>query len=1237
LPFPQNIDEWATVLQAKQPPLALSEKNTGQNFYVLLELVKRGAAKGYVLIAIPVLVDSPCFDDTNELFFSPNTQAPISLNGEYFLGEHNEIEPEIKLNHNGIAQQSLNKSFITGTAQSWFSCAKDFLYSSCSVKSLSELLERVCSQLNDQEVTPQLSLVSKPDSGANYSLIKLYEGIASDGPSVYQGTPLERLLAVYNGQDASRSLNTKEICSAYCKPTKKTYSIDEPYLLGHMDEQSSTSDNPNLNDNRALFPLDNTQRDSSIAVASLDKVFNKHPTHGRVLAVNGPPGSGKTSMLKAVVAHNVVKAALLKEPCPIIVASGATNQSVKNVTSAFPAVIHADNDKHLLCYQRWLPGCQTYGSYFASDNAKSQLSEIEKQSIPILVSGGIDKPYNFGWEDVSANLSDINLNEIHRQYYLTKSSQYFLSKGVASPTTVEQVINALHDDLTATYNKMVNAVQEAKKQLFKDNADLDKVFPIIQKKNHLSTFVALRKELIKLYEEDTVAIYEKVCRERIKDECIEAKDYKSALRNTALDVIIEQCVDLEYRPLMFHLASRYWEGQFLVDQVKALHFSVTEDNLLASLRRVCMITPVIICTTNKMPGLLKIKSYPPGAKQRGYAYGGIDLLITDESGQATLMGSLPLASLTKRMVSVGDVLQLAPVINEKESVSAFDEHLIWMKNGFATAHVTDIFARQLAVTNGSLLHLVQKASTLNYQGDGFMLRGHYRCYENIIDYCNKLVYDNKLLYLPQLKNDMYKKGLPSMAYVETSGASIKGSGNKSKQNATEAKMIARLVLTKYRDWQEKLSDKDKPKPLNELVAIITPFNQQPAVILAELYKANEAHNLLIPKHEIKSTTIDTIHSLQGAERDIIIYSGVQTNSDSDKLFFAKQPYLLNVAISRAKKSFIAFICPELYNMHDQVFINKAECTSNNSAHFLGWYLANFAKRLYPNNLFIIEAKGKIEALSSILGDDYIINATHGAVTNLSLVDGTVDAAIGQMRPCYTLLKNGQATLDTILSEGPKLDNIYLATDDDNVGELIAWHLQHGIAKQQPELLKKVHRIALRSITQQGVNEALASPRNIDHQRVSSEIARDIIDKWLAQSMRTMLANKKSDKSKKTPGMGRVKAMILDLVARHEAEKNKQYRSDLSVTLTVNKRVFKGVIKNVPQKYHQLITDKVNASSEPLTTTPERCKLLKIKSNEVSASYFNRSTLEIMALAWRRHKMLPKTTTNILQKLYEAKK
>lgn len=299
-------------------------------------------------------------------------------------------------------------------------------------------------------------------------------------------------------------------------------------------------------------------------------------------------------------------------------------------------------------------------------------------------------------------------------------------------------------------------------------------------------------------------------------------------------------------------------------------------------------------------------------------------------------------------------------------------------------------------------------------------------------------------------------------------------------------------------------------------------------------------------------------------------------------------------------------------------------------------MANFGVRLFPNYLFIVEAPGKIKSLKKILKSDYIVHATGGAITNMDLEDASVEVASQQLRPQYELLPNGERTLEVILKQGPQVKKIYVATDDDNVGEAIAWHLHHAIKQSAPQLIKKFERVALRSITEDGVREALNNPRDIDQNMVSAEVARQVIDRWLAQYMWTLLKKHLPYGHAGRQGMGRVKAVILDLIAQHEASVKQHNSTTLKVKLIVNGREVKGQVANVPASYLKMVAERIEKTGKPITAKNiEKYTLVDIQSDMVEYEPFSRSTLEIMSLAWQKHRMMPATTMRILQQLYEG--
>jgi hypothetical protein len=86
------------------------------------------------------------------------------------------------------------------------------------------------------------------------------------------------------------------------------------------------------------------QRDAVRAVGSL--------VDGQVQAVNGPPGTGKTSLLRSIVADAVVRAAVADSFPPVIMLTSTNNQAVR--TAAAELTVNSGESAPLL-RRRWLP------------------------------------------------------------------------------------------------------------------------------------------------------------------------------------------------------------------------------------------------------------------------------------------------------------------------------------------------------------------------------------------------------------------------------------------------------------------------------------------------------------------------------------------------------------------------------------------------------------------------------------------------------------------------------------------------------------------------------------------------------------------------------------------------------------------------------------------------------------------------------------------------------------------
>lgn len=127
------------------------------------------------------------------------------------------------------------------------------------------------------------------------------------------------------------------------------------------------------------YPLSPSQRE---AVNHFNGISS-----GEILAVNGPPGTGKTTLLQTIVADMYVKRALKKDPAPLIVVSSTNNQAVTNVISSFGNIKKLGISN---LEERWIEGVNSFAVYFPSSakikEAKSKGYQYTNQKGEFFVS-----------------------------------------------------------------------------------------------------------------------------------------------------------------------------------------------------------------------------------------------------------------------------------------------------------------------------------------------------------------------------------------------------------------------------------------------------------------------------------------------------------------------------------------------------------------------------------------------------------------------------------------------------------------------------------------------------------------------------------------------------------------------------------------------------------------------------------------------------------------------------------
>lgn len=726
------------------------------------------------------------------------------------------------------------------------------------------------------------------------------------------------------------------------------------------------------------YPLSPSQREAIIHFNAIGE--------GEVLAVNGPPGTGKTTLLQSIVADLYVKHALEKKEPPIIVASSTNNQAVTNIIDSFGkiSIIGFHNLE-----ERWINGVTSFATYFPS---KGKISEAAKANYQYTNARG-----EFFFDNIE---SDENRN-YSTKTMLEKSSEYFgqtFNDIISCQNTISQElenINKIKDDcfiaiqmikdvignlsyseyVARLDSKVLNLRQEIERTTNCITELQEEITGLIFQKNKWRESYNKLPLLVKIFK------FFPYCKRQIQNwsyKCIQTKDFKILKRGMSIEEIenalniqidlhdneikesyasclekehriskyenkkiniqqligqleqhfellkihkvtvfkeegkksnvlnrfdvseINQIFDISIRYIMFWLSVHYYECQWL-KQGLTLTGKQLSTNLEFVLdtryKRLAMISPCFVMTFYMLPK--QFLAYDSNERHNYYMYNYIDLLIADEAGQTSPEIAACSFSLAKRTIVVGDTNQIQPVWGTSRALDismAIKHKVIGNKKDFDTLEKNG-----LNCSESSLMKIASQACAFNKYDNGLFLSEHRRCYNEIINYCNNLVYNGNLEPLrgSAMVNNPISDIVPCMGYYQIDTHQSSKSGC-SRNNLNEAKAIVKWIKEHYYEVYDAYQSKLKiGEPLNEknLFGIITPFKSQVGVISTILKKE-------LPNLE-KNITVGTVHTFQGAERSIIIFSSVYGYKDGC-FFIDKDKSLMNVAVSRAKDSFLFF-------------------------------------------------------------------------------------------------------------------------------------------------------------------------------------------------------------------------------------------------------------------------------------------------------------------------------------------
>ena len=330
--------------------------------------------------------------------------------------------------------------------------------------------------------------------------------------------------------------------------------------------------------------------------------------------------------------------------------------------------------------------------------------------------------------------------------------------------------------------------------------------------------------------------------------------------------------DKEYLEL-FDIIHREFESED--DRVNMFNQYLSNDK---NLRKLLEIFPVLISTNLSVPRL-------------GSPNVHFDISIIDEAGQCNIPSSLLPIARGEKLLLVGDVQQLRPVISLEDPINKVLKDLFKIREDYDYAQ-NSILSTMRAMDNVS---------------QNVMLRYHYRCHPKIIQYSNLSYYEKKLKVKTNTHKDdcLFFYDIPSSISQPQKNAAVE-----------EIDQIMRIL---------------KENPDKEF-GVITPFRTQSELITQRL------------KSKFPNVEVGTIHKFQGGEKEgIIISSGVTAATHQKTYDWLKGNHpLINVAVTRAKQ--------EIHILGDKKVIKKLSDKSDNFYQLLQYVESNGKTEYLKTNI-----------------------------------------------------------------------------------------------------------------------------------------------------------------------------------------------------------------------------------------------------------------------------------------------
>lgn len=726
---------------------------------------------------------------------------------------------------------------------------------------------------------------------------------------------------------------------------------------------------------------------------------------GGLLSVNGPPGTGKTTMLRDLVAHNVVERA--KVLASLKDASDALSEDgflIKSLTG-FEMVVASSNNAAVENISRELPQLKSLADEFseadylravanqisARENKKGQLLPLAKEEqcwgLITAIMGNkknrtsfvnrffftkhfekdsteeANRPDEFNFlnywrwcktatllsfsqakEKFNTALAEVEksqqklqqLDELttrlransdgniitglevkHQESIFqrdqAKSQKTQLQKSV---DLMEERISILHEEYQALqkrepgwlqrffrkkhYQSFLQQLDEKHRELINERKKrLTAREQIAVIENHLSHCIEKEKAAKKTWSDAKAALQDAIrCQQKLKKEFpgVIVPDMEHSIQDadTQRYAFWQNEAINRQRSLLFMAAMELHQA-WLAEATRRESFREklfkipsflrvpgSEANTPGMWQLLFMIVPVVSTTFASL-----------GRMFSGVSEAQLGWLMIDEAGQALPQAAVGALWRARRVLVVGDPLQIEPVFVTPPRLTKYlteaklaDDAEEWTPAKWSVQQIAD-----RANPYGCTLTVMNKPVWV-----GIPLWVHRRCIEPMFSIANQIAYDNRMIHGlndQAIVSQSLNNGL-SNCWYSSEGKCIR------KQYKSELARDTENLLLKLSDAGCKLAD----------IYVITPFKAVRTGLLDALQRPDVLDKLTrktaLSRTELKAwrgKNVGTVHTFQGKENDIVILVlGCDVDRQGGADWAASKPNLLNVALTRAKKN-----------------------------------------------------------------------------------------------------------------------------------------------------------------------------------------------------------------------------------------------------------------------------------------------------------------------------------------------